>query len=100
MSEANEAKRMGASLHKNSGRGTKKGDATWKDYVVDYKEFSKSFSLSKDVWAKVVTDALKADKSKSPLIVLVLGEGANKIRLAIHELADLEMLVEEDDDSV
>ena len=40
MSEASEAKRMGASLHKNSGRGTKKGDASWEDYVVDYKEFS------------------------------------------------------------
>jgi len=100
MSEASEAKRMGARLHKNSGRGTKKGDASWEDYVVDYKEFSKSFSLSKDVWAKVVTDALKADKSKSPLIVLVLGEGANKVRLAIHELADLEMLVEERNDGV
>ena len=33
--EAAEAKRMGAKLHKNSGRGKiKKGDGTWKNFLV------------------------------------------------------------------
>jgi hypothetical protein len=37
MSERGEAKRDGAKLHKNSGRNTTKGDATWNEFVVDYK---------------------------------------------------------------
>jgi hypothetical protein len=96
MSERGEAKRIGASLHKNSGRNNKKGDATWNNYVVDIKEYSKSFSLSQDVWAKVVTDALKVDKSKSPALIVVLGEGSRKTRLAVVELSELERLIEKD----
>ena len=96
MSERSEAKRIGASLHKNSGRNNKKGDATWNNYIVDIKEYSKSFSLNQDVWAKVVTDALKVDKSKSPALIVVLGEGSRKTRLAVVELSELERLVEND----
>jgi hypothetical protein len=96
MSEYSEAKRIGASLHKNSGRGNKKADATWKNYVVDIKEYSKSFSLTQDVWAKVVTDALKVDKSKSPALIVVLGEVGRKTRLAVVELSELERLMEND----
>lgn len=99
MSERGEAKRIGAKLQKNSGRGKiQKGDATWRDYVIDFKEFSKSFSLTRDVWAKVVTDTLKSDKTKSPAIMLVLGE-QHKTRLAIIEWSEFERLVENDNDS-
>lgn len=97
MSERGEAKRIGATQHKNSGRGTKKGDATWKNYVVDFKEYSKSFSLSQEVWAKAVTDCMKVDKSKSPAIIVVLGEGSRKVRLAVIELDELERLTDNDD---
>jgi len=96
MSERGEAKRIGAKLQKNSGRGQiQKGDATWHDYVIDFKEFSKSFSLTRDVWAKVVTDTLKSDKRKSPAIMLILGE-QHKTRLAIIEWSEFERLVEND----
>jgi hypothetical protein len=98
MSERGEAKRIGAKLHKNSGRGMKKGDMSWNNYVVDSKEYSKSFSVSQDVWAKVVTDTLKVDKSKSPALLIVLGE-THKTRLAIIEWSEFERLVENDNDS-
>jgi len=97
MSEKNEAKRIGAYLHKNSGRNNRKGDATWRNYIVDIKEYSKSFSLTQDVWAKVVTDSLRVDKSKSPALIIVLGEGDRKTRLAVIELSELERLTENDD---
>ena len=44
MSEKNESKRIGAKQHKNSGRNTQKGDATWRGFVIDFKEASKSFT--------------------------------------------------------
>lgn len=99
MSERGEAKRIGARQHKNSGRNNVKGDASWHGYVLDFKEFSKSFSINKDVWAKVVTDTLKVDKSKSPAIALVLGDGQQKVRLAIIEWSEFERLVDNDNDS-
>lgn len=98
MSERGEAKRIGANLHKNSGRGMKKADMSWNDYVVDSKEYSKSFSLSQDVWAKIVTDTLKVDRSKSPALLVVLGD-KHKTRLAIIEWSEFERLVENDNNS-
>jgi len=92
MSEKNESKRIGAIQHKNSGRNTKKGDATWRDFVIDFKETSKSFTINQDVWAKAVTDSIKAGKDKSPAIVVVLGEGNKKVRLAIIEFDLLDQL--------
>ena len=99
MSERGEAKRIGAQQHKNSGRGIKKGDATWKNYVVDFKEYSKSFSISQEVWAKAVTDCMKVDRSKSPAIIVILGEGNKKVRLAVIELDELERLTNNDNNS-
>jgi hypothetical protein len=92
MSEQSESKRIGAKQHKNSGRNTKKGDATWKNFVVDFKEVGKSFTLNKTVWAKATTDALKSNAD--PAIVVVLGE-TQKTRLAVIELSLLEQLLEE-----
>jgi hypothetical protein len=95
MSEKSEGKRIGAKLHKNSGRNTKKGDATWHNFVIDFKEVGKSFTLNKDVWAKATTDALKSNAD--PAIVVVLGETGIKTRLAVIEMALLEQLLEERD---
>lgn len=98
MSERGEASRIGATQHKNSGRNNKKGDATWGNYVVDFKEYKKSFSINQDVWAKAVTDCLRVDKSKSPAILVTLGD-EYKTRLAIIELSELERLIKNEDNS-
>jgi outer membrane phospholipase A len=90
MTEKSESKRIGAKQHKNSGRNTQKGDASWKNFVVDFKEVGKSFTLNKEVWAKATTDAIK--NGKDPAIVVVMGEGNSKVRLAIIELSILEDL--------
>ena len=55
----------------------------YKEYNV--KEYSKSFSISQDNWAKIVTDTLKVDRSKNPALMLVIGEGNKKVRLAVIE---------------
>lgn len=91
MSEKNESKRMGAKKHKNSGRGIKKGDATWNNFTVDFKEVSKSFTINQDVWAKAVTDAIK--NNNDPAIIVILGKDNKKIRLAIIELEILKGLM-------
>ena len=90
--EKAEAKRMGAQLNKNSGRGMKKGDGRWSNFLVDWKFAAKSFTLNKDVWAKVVTDTLKSDREKNPALIIVLGEGNETVRLAIIEQEVLEEL--------
>lgn len=90
--EKAEAKRMGAKLNKNSGRGMRKGDGTWRNFLVDWKFANKSFTLNKDVWSKVVTDTLKSDREKNPALIIVLGEGNQTVRLAIIEQEVLEEL--------
>ena len=95
MSERGEAKRDGAKQQKNSGRGKiQKGDATWNGFVVDYKEYSKSISISEEIWAKICTDTFKVNRSYHPLLKLILGEGTRKTRLAVIEWELLEQLVE------
>ena len=91
MSEKSESKRIGAKQHKNSGRGTHKGDATWENFTVDFKEVGKSFTINKDVWAKAVTDAIR--NNNDPAIVVVIGETGIKTRLAVIELSLLEQLI-------
>jgi hypothetical protein len=92
MSEKTESKRIGAKQHKNSGRNTKKGDASWHNFVIDFKEVGKSFTLNREVWAKATTDAIKSNKD--PAIVVVIGESGSKTRLAIIEMTLLEQLLE------
>lgn len=93
MSERGESKRINAKQHKNSGRNTKKGDATWHNFTVDFKEYPKGFTVNQDNWAKAVTDALR--NNNDPAIFAVLGEGNKKTRLAIIELSLLEQLIED-----
>ena len=92
MSERGEAKKIGAIQHKNSGRNTKKGDATWHNFTVDFKEYPKGFTVNKDNWAKAVTDAIR--NGNDPAIFVVLGEGNAKVRLAIIEVEMLEQLID------
>jgi hypothetical protein len=93
MSEKGESKRIGAKQHKNPGRGTHKGDATWENFTVDFKEVGKSFTLNKEVWAKATTDAVR--NNNDPAIVVVIGEGGIKTRLAVIELSLLEMILDQ-----
>lgn len=92
MSEKSESKRLGAKQHKNSGRGIRKGDASWENFTIDFKEVGKSFTINKDVWAKATTDAIR--NNNDPAIVVVLGESGIKTRLAIIELSILEQLID------
>ena len=95
MSERSEIKRDGAKAQKNSGRGAyQKGDAQWTRFVVDYKEYEKSISITPDNWAKICTDTFKVDRNKFPVLKLILGRDNNKTRLAVIEWALLEELVE------
>jgi hypothetical protein len=95
MSERAEIKRDSAKGQKNSGRGAyQKGDALWHDFVVDYKEYAKSISISKEIWAKICTDTFKVSREKYPVLKLVLGGDGQKTRLAVIEWALLEQMVE------
>ena len=95
MSERSEAKRDGAKQQKNSGRGNyQKGDAQWRDFVVDYKEYKKSISISQSIWAKICTDTFKVSRDKYPVLKLILGSASSKTRLAVIEWALLEQLIE------
>lgn len=83
MSEASEIKRDGAKAQKNSGRGQyQKGDAILDDFCIDYKEYSKSFGLSKEVWSKISMDALRSGR-KIPALKIILGSGNDKTRLFV-----------------
>jgi len=93
MSERSELKRIGAKQHKNSGRNMMKADGNLDRYVVDVKEYAKSFSINQDVWAKIVTDTLRVDPEKNPVLMVVLGD-TKKIRLAIIEWNHFEELRE------
>ena len=95
MTERSESKRIGAKQHKNSGRNTQKGDATWHNFCVDFKEVGKSFTLNKEVWAKACTDAIK--NKLDPAIVVVIGEGSSKTRFATVELDLLEQKLEDEE---
>ena len=95
MSERSEAKRDGAKQQKNSGRGDyQKGDAQWRDFVVDYKEYEKSISISQSIWSKICTDTFKVSRDKYPVLKIILGKNNQKTRLAVIEWALLEQLVE------
>lgn len=91
MSERGQADKDGARLQRNSGRGTwAKGDATMQLptglYVVDYKEYSKSFSLSKKVWSKICTDTMAVDFAAEPWLKVTLG-GTLDLAVLDHEWA-------------
>lgn len=88
MSEYQEARRDGAKLVKNSGRSTStnKGDAILdKVILVDYKEGKKSFNFTKEVWAKLRTDAVKQGNLEPTLKVILGDQDESKLRVFIIE---------------
>jgi hypothetical protein len=93
MSERSEVKRDGAKAQKNSGRGDyQKGDAQWKQFLVDYKEASKSFTLNKENWAKICTDTFRVNRDMHPALKIIIGN-ESKVRLGIIEWSILEDLI-------
>lgn len=83
--EKEEIKRDGGKPQKNSGRGKiQKGDAILEPFCYDIKEYEKSFSLSKDVWAKVCDDAFRSGR-REPALKIVLGRANGKTRLWVVE---------------
>lgn len=84
MSELEELKRLGARPQPNSGRGkSNKGDGILDDrWIVDVKEYAKSYSVSRDSWGKICTDAARSNKE--PLLAITLGEaGGSRTRLVV-----------------
>ena len=60
--------------------------------MVDYKEASKSFTLNKDVWAKICTDTFKVNRDMHPALKIIIGLDS-KVRLGIIEWSVLEELI-------
>lgn len=89
MSEKEEAKRIGATLTKNSGRGKhNKGDCILDGiFTIDIKEYEKSFGLSQAVWSKCCSDA-NANRTE-PALKVTLGNQARM--MVISETMFLEM---------
>lgn len=87
MSEKSEAKRDGASLQKNSGRGKhEKGDAKLFPFCVDYKEYTESFSVSRKNWAKISLDAWQAQAF--PAFKLILGSDNDTSKTRLWVISD------------
>lgn len=78
MGEAEEIKRDGATPVKNSGRskGIAKGDAILEPFLIDYKEYNKTFGVSKDFWAKISSDAI-INGRRMPALKLVIRDDDN-----------------------
>lgn len=86
MSEASEIKRDGAVAQRNSGRNFDKGDAILGPFCVDYKEYNKSFGVSRSVWAKITSDAFKS--GKLPALKLVLGTDQDKTKVRLWVIGE------------
>ena len=90
MTERGELHRLNAKPQKNSGRGPiQKGDGTTAEWVIDVKEYPKGYRITPESWAKICTDAFKVDRNKSPMLVLVIGEGSKKVRLAVVDVSEI-----------
>lgn len=75
---------MGGKAQKNSGRGMyQKADAKLGPFIVDIKEYSQTFGISKKVWAKICSDAARS--GGEPSLMLAIGEGKETIRLWVIE---------------
>jgi hypothetical protein len=70
--EKQEIKKDKAKSVKNSGRGIKKGDARFYEFLVDYKHNKKTFVLSHKNWLSLRKEAWK-DNYKYPCVSVVMG---------------------------
>lgn len=95
MSEEHELKRVGGTPVKNSGRskGIAKGDGILEPFLVDVKEYTESFSVSRKAWAKLSSDAITNGR-RQPMFLLALGEeGKTPVRVwVVGERMGMEML--------
>lgn len=73
--ERDEARKDGAKLVKNSGRGAEKGDAKIDGFLIDYKFNEKVFSLKASDWKQLKKDAWN-NGYRDPLIVVCFGDGS------------------------
>lgn len=88
MTEKNQIARDGAVAQKNSGRGWKeKGDAKLGPFLIDYKEYTESFGVSRKVWAKLQKDAFAAGMMQ-PALRLILGKKDSTDRLRLWVIND------------
>ena len=71
MNEIREAKMDGATPIKNSGRGMMKGDAVLGRFLLDYKDYTNSFSISLSNLHKHARDAWKSDRKVPAQVVTI-----------------------------
>lgn len=73
--EKRSARKDGAVVVANSGRGFKKGDALLEEeWLIDYKHNEKTFTLKSESWSKHSRDAWNEGQYK-PLIKVIYGDG-------------------------
>lgn len=95
MSEKGEAKRDGAKLQNNSGRGVfQKGDAIFEMFCVDYKEYTDGFRVSRRNWGKCVSDALHSKQWPMMKLVLKDKDSEHRVRLFVIEERHFKELLE------
>lgn len=94
--EASEIKRDKAKAVKNSGRGFRKGDATLHCFLVDYKHYAKSYTITRNNWLKIAKDSWKSTY-KYPCLSLVLGEESDTKIAVIDTEVFYEMAVGDHD---
>ena len=83
MNENREIKKDDARPIKNSGRGFQKGDAIINDrYLVDYKNYTKSFSINLNKWHKHALDSIEAG-FLTPCFGVTLNDGDDNVKVAI-----------------
>lgn len=89
--EKKEAEADGAKLVKNSGRGMVKGDAHLGNHLIDYKHYSKQYSVSVKNWKKVRDDAIREGFMIPVLSVILDGD----IKLAVIDWEYFMELIDE-----
>jgi hypothetical protein len=90
-----EIKKDKAKPVKNSGRGFRKGDAEFHEFLLDYKHNGASFTLTRLAWMKMRKDAWKSNH-KYPCISVVLGEDSD-VKVAIIEWHVFKELIKDSD---
>lgn len=88
MTEIKQILMDGAVPQRNSGRGLlEKGDATLGPFLLDYKEYDESFSVSRKNWAKLQKDAFSAQQ-RQPAFRLILGSDESQQKLRLWVVGD------------
>jgi hypothetical protein len=86
--EKKAAKKMGAKLVPNSGRGFQKGDAKIPGFLIDFKFNAKSFTLSLINWKKHSKDAWKQGQNEA-MINIQFEDGTSVVIIDYHTFNDM-----------